>query len=69
MALVAFENPYLLATVPTVPAYLTTFSSAAPSELSAVKALFGEMPINGHTPVTIPGIARLGDGIQLARRP
>ncbi|MGH9593991.1 MAG: hypothetical protein ACRD5L_12935, partial [Bryobacteraceae bacterium] len=65
--LVAFENPYLLATVPNVPAYLTTFSSALPSEISAVKALFGEIPITGHTPVTIPGLAQLGEGIQLAK--
>src|SRR5579862_7605729 len=46
--LIAFENPYLLTAIPTVPAYLTTFSSAQPSELSAVKALFGEIPITGH---------------------
>ncbi len=68
LVLVAFENPYLLAAVPNVPAYFTTFSSALPSEISAVKALFGEIPISGHTPVTIPGIAQLGDGIQLAKR-
>jgi hypothetical protein len=33
-----------------------------------VKALFGEIPITGHTPVTIPGFAQLGDGIQLPAR-
>jgi beta-N-acetylhexosaminidase len=66
-ALVAFENPYLLAAVPAVPAYITTFSSALPSEIAAVKALFGEIAITGHTPVTIPGIARLGDGLQLSK--
>jgi hypothetical protein len=30
-----------------------------------VKALFGEIPITGHLPVTIPGFAKYGDGIEL----
>jgi hypothetical protein len=33
-----------------------------------VKALFGEIPVTGHTPVSIPGFAKLGDGIQLTAR-
>jgi beta-N-acetylhexosaminidase len=37
----------------------------APSEIAAVKALFGEIPIRGRLPVTLPDFARLGDGIQL----
>ena len=65
VVLLPFENPYLLTNIPDVTAFLTTFSSAQPSEAAAVKALFGEIPISGHTPVTIPGFAQLGDGIQL----
>jgi len=33
------------------------------SERAAVKALFGEIPIHGKLPVTLPGIAKRGDGI------
>lgn len=66
--LLPFENPYLLTLIPEAPAFLTTFSSSVPSEIAAVKAMFGEIPITGHTPVTIPGFARLGDGIQLPAR-
>lgn len=66
VALVALGNPYLLRSYPKVAAYLATFSTAVPSEISAVKALWGEIPIRGHLPVTIPGEARYGDGIQLA---
>ena len=65
MILLPFENPYLLTSVPNATAFLTTFSSSLPSEIAAVKALFGEIPIAGHTPVSIPGFAQLGDGIQL----
>jgi len=30
-----------------------------------MKALFGEIPIQGHLPVTIPGVAERGQGIML----
>ncbi|HYA95535.1 MAG TPA: glycoside hydrolase family 3 N-terminal domain-containing protein, partial [Terriglobales bacterium] len=61
--LVALGNPYLAAQFPEVQNYLCTFSNAPVSEMSAVKALFGEIPINGRLPVTIPGIAARGGGI------
>jgi beta-N-acetylhexosaminidase len=65
VTLIALGNPYLLRAFPKVAAYLTTYSTVAPSEMSAVKALFGEMPIRGRLPVTIPDLAKYGDGIQL----
>jgi hypothetical protein len=39
---------------PKVGAYLTTYSTVPPSEVAAVRALFGEIPIRGRLPVTIP---------------
>jgi beta-N-acetylhexosaminidase len=68
VAIIAMGNPYLLSAFPKTAAYVATFSSTPPSELSAVKALFGEIPITGHIPVTIPGFAKYGDGIQLPAR-
>lgn len=65
---VSAGNPYLLASAPKVAAYMATFSVTQPSESSAVKALFGEIAISGRMPVTIPGFAALGDGIQLPSR-
>jgi beta-N-acetylhexosaminidase len=65
VALVALGNPYLLRAYPRVTAYLATFSTVAPSEIAAVKALWGEIAIRGHLPVTIPGEAQYGEGIQL----
>ena len=65
--LVALGNPYMIRSFAGASAYLTTYSSVAPSEVAAVKALFGEIPIQGHLPVTIPGIAKYGDGIQIPR--
>jgi beta-N-acetylhexosaminidase len=66
VALVALGNPYLLRSFPDVAAYMTTYSTVPPSEISAVKALFGETAIGGKLPVTIPGFAQYGDGIGLA---
>ena len=64
--MLAMGNPYLAQDFPAVQNYLCTFSNAGVSELSAVKALFGEVPIRGHLPVTIPGVAQRGIGIERA---
>jgi beta-N-acetylhexosaminidase len=65
----AMGNPYLARDFPEVQNYLCTFSAAPVSEVSAVKALFGEMEIHGHLPVTIPGIAPRGAGTtELAKK-
>jgi beta-N-acetylhexosaminidase len=66
VALLALGNPYLLRNFPEVAAYLTTYSTVPPSEVSAVKALFGEIAIGGKLPVSIPGFAQYGDGISIA---
>jgi len=62
--MLAMGNPYLAQDFPSVENYLCTFSNAPVSEVSAVKALFGEIPIRGHLPVTIPNIAERGAGIE-----
>lgn len=64
--LVALGNPYLLRNFPDVAAYITTYSTVPPAEVSTVKALFGEIAIGGRLPVSIPGFAAYGDGIALA---
>ena len=63
MAVVAMGNPYVIGDFPGIQNYLCTFSNASISELSAVKALFGEIPIRGRLPVSIPHIAQRGAGL------
>jgi len=63
-AVVAVGNPYLAGDFPKIENYLCTFSNATVSEVAAVKALFGEIPIRGHLPVTIPNVAQRGAGIE-----
>jgi beta-N-acetylhexosaminidase len=62
-AVLAMGNPYLAQDFPSVQNYLCTFSNATVSEVAAVKALFGEIATHGHLPVTIPGIASRGTGL------
>jgi len=68
MVLVSLGSPYLLRSFPAVGAYLATYSTVPPSEVAAVRALFGEIALRGRLPVSIPGLAQLGDGIQLPAR-
>jgi beta-N-acetylhexosaminidase len=63
--LIALGNPYLLRAFSGVAGYVTTYSTVPTSEIAAVKALFGEIPITGKLPVTIPDLAKYGDGISL----
>jgi beta-N-acetylhexosaminidase len=63
-AVVAVGNPYLAQDFPAVQNYLCTFSNAMVSEISAVKALFGEIATRGHLPVSIPNVAQRGAGIE-----
>ena len=63
-AVIAMGNPYLAADFPKIGNYMCTFSNASVSEIAAVKALFGEIPIRGHLPVSIPNIAARGAGIE-----
>lgn len=62
----AMGSPYLTNDFPAIQNYICTFSNATVSEVSAAKALFGEIPIHGHMPVSLadsgaqllPGVKR-----------
>jgi beta-N-acetylhexosaminidase len=63
-AVVAMGNPYLAGDFPKIENYMCTFSNATVSELGAIKALFGEIAIRGHLPVSIPNVAQRGAGLE-----
>jgi beta-N-acetylhexosaminidase len=64
----AMGNPYVIGDFPAIQNYVCAFSNATVSETAAVKAAFGEIPIGGHLPVTIPGIANRGEGLERPAR-
>ncbi len=67
-AAVAFGSPYALTPLTQVPALLCAWGPWAPNQRAAVQALLGESAIAGRLPVTLPGVAEVGDGLRLPRR-
>lgn len=65
----AMGSPYVISDFPAIQNYVCAFSNASVSDAAAVKALFSEIPIRGHLPVTIPGIASRGAGLERPARP
>jgi beta-N-acetylhexosaminidase len=61
----AFGSPYLISSFPEAPTWLSEFSTNDVSQRASVRAMFGQVPIVGTIPVTVPGTAKRGDGIQL----
>jgi beta-N-acetylhexosaminidase len=57
---VALGSPYLIESFPQIQTYLCTYAMASTSEISAVKALFGEIQNHAKLPVTLPGVASRG---------
>jgi beta-N-acetylhexosaminidase len=63
VVLTSLGNPYLLRSFPNGAAYVAAFSPVPTAEAAAAKALLGEIPIGGRLPVSIPDVAKIGDGI------
>ncbi len=63
VALISFGSPYLLRDFPEVSAYAATFSVVSTAEIAAARALLGSIPITGKLPVSIPPVAKIGDGL------
>ena len=60
---VAFGNPYTGGSFPGIQTYVCTYSNTVVSATSLARALFGEIPIHGRLPVSIPNLAPRGTGL------
>ncbi len=60
---VSFGSPYLLREVPAAGTYVCAYGISPVMQVAAAQALFGEIPIRGKLPVTIPGLYEPGAGI------
>lgn len=65
----AFGSPYLIERFPGAPTWLAEFATNDVSQRAAVRALFGQVAMQGQIPVTVPGSAKRGDGIAVAANP
>jgi len=62
---VALGSPYLIERFPQAETWLSAFGISDVAQISMARALFGEIPIHGHLPVTIPGIPlKAGFGLE-----
>ena len=68
VVVVSFGSPYFLRNFKDVDAYLCAYRYADESQLSTVKALFGEIDIVGKLPVSIPGIFSIGHGLKIPKK-
>ncbi len=60
---ISFGNPYVIRELAGLPTYLATYGGQPVMQRAAARALFGEAPITGKLPVTIPGLFERGSGI------
>tara|TARA_A100001037_G_scaffold303973_1_gene339390 strand:- start:1069 stop:3993 length:2925 start_codon:yes stop_codon:yes gene_type:complete len=60
--LASLGTPYLIQDFPEIPVYLCAYKNNQVMQRALVKALIGKTRISGKLPVTIPGVAAIGDG-------
>ena len=61
---ISFGTPYLLREVPSIGTYLVAYGPQPVLQHAAIEAIFGEAPITGRLPVSIPGMFERGHGIE-----
>ena len=67
---VGFGSPYLIEKFPQAETWLAAFGISDVAQISAARALFGEIPVRGHLPVTVPGVnLTRGFGMELPANP
>jgi beta-glucosidase-like glycosyl hydrolase/CubicO group peptidase (beta-lactamase class C family) len=67
---VGLGSPYLIERFPQAETWISAFGISDVAQISIARALFGQIPIRGHLPVTIPGVdLRAGYGIELPADP
>ena len=63
VVMVFFGNPYAATSIPGLPTMMLTYDVSELAELSAVRAIAGEIAVGGRLPVELPGLFPLGHGL------
>jgi len=67
---IGFGSPYLVEHFPQAETWLAAFGISDVAQISVARALFGQIPVRGHLPVTVPGVEmKAGFGIELVANP
>ncbi|MGB9663734.1 MAG: glycoside hydrolase family 3 N-terminal domain-containing protein [Ignavibacteria bacterium] len=68
VVMISHGNPYLLSEFPQVDAYLNNYGDTKFSEQAVAEALFGEIDIQGKSPVSIPNAEiKIGSGLKIPK--
>lgn len=62
-------NPYLIERFPAARTWIAEFSTVDVAQRAVGRALFGQVAIGGRLPVSLPGIAKPGAGLDVATNP
>src|SRR5580700_10390661 len=63
---IGFGSPYLVERFPQTETWLAAFGISDVAQISVARALFGQIPVRGHLPVTVPGVEmKAGFGIEV----
>jgi beta-N-acetylhexosaminidase len=68
VVIISFGSPYFLRHFPEVDVYLCAYRYANEAQQAAARALFGEIPLVGRLPVSIPGCFPRGHGLIVPQR-
>lgn len=63
--IISFGTPYYLYDVDSADTYINAYSNSPVAQTAVAKAIFGELPFTGRSPVSMPYCFRFGDGIRL----
>ena len=67
---IGFGSPYVVEGFPQAETWLAAFGISDVAQISVARALFGEIPVRGHLPVTVPGMdMNAGFGIDVPADP
>ncbi|MGC1105511.1 MAG: glycoside hydrolase family 3 N-terminal domain-containing protein, partial [Candidatus Acidiferrales bacterium] len=65
----SFGSPYLVAQFPNTKTWIAAFGTQDVVQRAMVRAIFGQTAVGGQLPVSVPGVAKLGDGLRVAANP
>jgi beta-N-acetylhexosaminidase len=69
VVMISHGNPYTIGEFPEVDVYINNYGDTKFSEVAVAEALFGEIDIEGKSPVSIPSAnVKLGDGIIIKKK-
>lgn len=62
--IISFGTPYMLYDVAGADTYINSYHDCKASVVATLKAMFGEIPFQGRSPVSVPNCFAFGDGIR-----